>query len=280
MDGQDRSIFERGELTNHCLLIEDRSQLILVDTGYGLNEVHNPHSRLSEFFLRLNSPDFREELTAIRQIEQLGFDPKDVRQILLTHLDFDHAGGLDDFPWVTVHMLQSESESALLQQTWLDRQRYRPQQWSTQANWKTYQAGDGDSWYGFNKVHAIQGVSEDVALIPLIGHTLGHSGVAVFSEGKWLLNAGDAYFYHLEMNVKNPRCTPGLSFYQMMMDKDHKSRVWNQHRLRHLQQDHGDEVTIFCSHDVVEFERLSGRSPEVPIEKIAPRFQGESPHAH
>lgn len=108
MDAGRESVLHRGHLTNHCLLVEDRDQLLLVDTGFGLDEVRNPSSRLSRFFLALLAPEFREELTAIRQIERLGFDPRDVRHILLTHVDFDHAGGLDDFPWAKVHMLQSE----------------------------------------------------------------------------------------------------------------------------------------------------------------------------
>jgi glyoxylase-like metal-dependent hydrolase (beta-lactamase superfamily II) len=59
----------------------------------------------------------------------LGFSPRDVRHIVLTHLDFDHAGGLDDFPWAMVHLLRRERDHALKQRTWLDRQRFRPQQW-------------------------------------------------------------------------------------------------------------------------------------------------------
>jgi len=62
---------------------------------------------LSRFFLFLLSPDFREEHTALRQIERLGYHPRDVRHIVLSHLDFDHAGGLDDFPHATVHMLEN-----------------------------------------------------------------------------------------------------------------------------------------------------------------------------
>nr|WP_307579787.1 hypothetical protein [Variovorax paradoxus] len=50
---------------------------------------------------------------------------------MLTHLDFDHAGGLDDIPQVQVHMMQREREAAEPQRTWLDRQRFRPQQWSS-----------------------------------------------------------------------------------------------------------------------------------------------------
>lgn len=184
MDAGPESILARGHLTNHSLLIEAGSELVLVDTGFGLEEVAHPHSRLSEFFLGLVSPDFREEMTAIRQIEKLGYDPRDVRHIVLTHLDFDHAGGLDDFPEAKVHMLRAERDSAVAQETWLDRQRYRPQQWGNQKNWQVYDAGEGEAWFGFNRVHALEGLSTDIAMIPLIGHSLGHAGIAVRSNDR------------------------------------------------------------------------------------------------
>lgn len=280
MDAGRESIITRGHLTNHCLLVEGAKELILVDTGFGLREVRNPHSRLSEFFLTLVKPEFREELTAYRQIERLGLNPRDVRHIVLTHLDFDHAGGMDDFPWAQVHMLNSERQSAFAQQTWLDRQRYRPQQWNTKNNWNVYEAGEGDTWFGFTKVHALHGITDDIALIPLIGHTLGHCGVAVNNGTKWLLNTGDAYFYHAEMDVLNPHCTPGLNFYQFMMEKNRKARLWNQDRLRELKSNHAAEVEIFCSHDIREFERLSGHSanvvPHLPYPQDRPQL--ENPH--
>ena len=79
MDGRTSSVATRGELCCHCLLIETEQGLVLVDTGFGLEDVRHPRSRLSRFFMALVSPDFREEMTAIRQIERLGFDPRDVR---------------------------------------------------------------------------------------------------------------------------------------------------------------------------------------------------------
>lgn len=268
MDAGPESLLQRGHLTNHCLLIESGSDLVLIDTGLGLRDVAHPHSRLSEFFLNLLSPDFRQEMTAYRQIETMGFDPADVKHILLTHLDFDHAGGLDDFPNATIHMLQSERDYAIQQKTWLDRQRFRPQQWGSQERWKFHNPGEGESWYGFNRVHGIEEISSDIVMVPLIGHTFGHAGVAVNAGNKWLFLTGDAYFYHGEMDLQKPCCTPGLSFYQTMMEKDRESRLWNQERLRDLKRSHSDSVEIFCSHDVLEFEKLAGRSAEIPLEKI------------
>src|SRR3954468_4834552 len=147
-----RTLGLRARLACHCLLVEAANELVLVDTGLGLRDCASPRKRLSKFFLALLSPEFREEMTAIRQIERLGFDPRDVRHIVLSHLDFDHAGGLDDFPGATVHMLLAEQEAARLQLTWLDRARYRPQQWSTMDHWRTYRAGDGASWLDFSAV--------------------------------------------------------------------------------------------------------------------------------
>lgn len=62
--------------------------------------------------------------------------------------------------------------------------------------------------------------------------------------------------------------TPGLRFYQWMMEKDRRARLWNQQRLRELRRAHAGEVEVFCSHDLLEYERLSGRSAEVPAEMI------------
>src|SRR5690606_27719860 len=105
MEGRTRSLLQRGELACHCLLLETGQGLVLVDTGLGLRDVADPRARLSTFFLALVSPDFRAEMTAARQIEAMGFSTNDVRHIVLTHLDFDHAGGLDDFPNATVHLM-------------------------------------------------------------------------------------------------------------------------------------------------------------------------------
>jgi glyoxylase-like metal-dependent hydrolase (beta-lactamase superfamily II) len=267
MDGRSHSL--RGRLTCHCVLVEGKDELLLVDTGYGLKDVANPRGRLSRFFLTMLRPELREEMTAIRQIRRLGFDPRDVRHIVLTHLDFDHAGGLDDFPHARVHMLSLERASAERQKTLLDRMRYRPAQWSTRSMWETYPIEGNMAWFGFDAVRELRGVREDIALVPLIGHTFGHAGVAIRRGRDWLLLAGDAYFYHGEMDVDRPRCTLGLRFYQWMMEKNRRLRLQNQRRLRELRRHHGDEVHIVCSHDVVELERLTGRPHDAPVDLLS-----------
>ncbi|RYZ11790.1 MAG: MBL fold metallo-hydrolase, partial [Comamonadaceae bacterium] len=195
MDGRSGSILERGRLCCHCLLVETAAGLVLVDTGFGLRDVADPASRLSGFFLRLLSPDFHAEMTAVRQIERLGFEPADVRHIVLTHLDFDHAGGLDDFPKAQVHLLRSERDAAVAQKTWLDRQRFRPQQWSHHQRWQVYEPEAGEPWFGFDCVRNLRGLTPEILMVPLLGHTLGHAGIAIRGDQGWVLLAGDAYFH-------------------------------------------------------------------------------------
>jgi glyoxylase-like metal-dependent hydrolase (beta-lactamase superfamily II) len=268
MDGHSRSL--RGRLSCHCLLVEAGNSLVLVDTGLGLRDVADPRTRLSGFFLMLLAPEFRNELTAVQQIRALGYDPRDVRHIVLTHLDFDHAGGLDDFPAATVHMLQIERDVAIAQRSLLDRMRYRPQQWSTRAHWRTYSAATGERWYGFECVRSLEGLPPEILLVPVPGHTLGHAAVAIEkTAGQWLLQAGDAYFYHAEMDVDRPRCTPGLRFYQWMMQQDGRTRVANRERLRQLKREHGRTVQIMSSHDVSEFERAAQRALGEPYRRSA-----------
>lgn len=250
--------FSRGltaHLVCHCLLIETNRELVLIDTGFGLRDVQSPYSRLSSFFIHFNNIQFDQKYTAIAQIEQLGFSARDVRHIVLTHLDFDHAGGLEDFPEATVHVMQSEKETARDRDGFIAKRRYRPDQWDEVKHWKYYTAG-GDPWFGFEAVHDLEGLPPEILLIPLAGHTHGHAGIAINTSEGWLLHAGDAYFYRHEMQPQR-HCTPGLRAYQWMMEADRKARLFNQERLRKLSLDRSEDVRLFCSHDAVEFQAFA-----------------------
>lgn len=256
VDGFSRGL--TGRLVCHCLLIETNQGLVLVDTGFGQQDVQAPYSRLSPFFIYFNNIQFERKYTAIGQIEQLGFSAGDVRHIVLTHLDFDHAGGLEDFPEATVHVMQSEAEAAKDRRGFISSNRYRPGQWNDVKSWKYYSSG-GEPWFEFAAVRDLDGLPPEILLIPLAGHTLGHAGVAINTSEGWLLHAGDAYFYRHEMSSPQYHCTPGLRAYQWMMDADREARLHNQQRLRGLARDRSQDVSMFCSHDTVEFETFANK---------------------
>jgi len=252
--------FSKGpsaRLVCHCLAVETSGGLVLVDTGFGLKDMARPSERISPFFRAMNRPRFEREYTAVHQLALLGFKPADVRHIVLTHLDFDHAGGLEDFPDAIVHVMQAEKDAAEAQAGFIARNRYSRKQWDEVRNWRFYDRTSGERWHGFEAVRDLEGVPPEILMLPLPGHTRGHAGIAIAQDDGWLLNAGDAYFFRKEMD-ENPRCTPGLRFYQSMMEVDRPARLANQDRLRALANTPGAGVRIFCSHDAVEFAALAG----------------------
>lgn len=245
-----------ASIVTHCLLIETNQGLVLVDTGYGLQDVRHPHPRISRLMRTVLNIRLRERETALRQVEQRGFSARDVRHIVLTHLDFDHAGGLEDFPQARVHVMETERDAAEKKRRgFAARLRYRPAQWDDVRDWHTYQAG-GEPWFGFDAVRSLDGLPPEILMLPLPGHTLGHAGVAVQTDKSWLLHAGDAYFHRREMHVRHPHCTPGLGAYQALLAADREARRGNRQRLLDLKRRHGSEMTIFCSHDAEELKAL------------------------
>jgi glyoxylase-like metal-dependent hydrolase (beta-lactamase superfamily II) len=137
----------------------------------------------------------------------------------------------------------------------ITRRRYRPVQWDDVRDWRTY-SGGGERWFGFDAVRDLDGLPPEILIVPMPGHTWGHAGIAVDTGSGWVLNAGDAYFYRREMDEDRRRCTPGLRFYQTLMEVDRKQRFANQERLRELKREQAGDVTIFCSHDWKELEAL------------------------
>ena len=239
-------------LVSHCLLVEGDESLTLVDTGFGTGDLADP-KRLGPTRSLLGARLDPAE-PAVVQVRALGYDPADVRDIVVTHLDLDHAGGLGDFPAARVHVHTDELAAARARRSPREKGRYVTAQWAHGPLWTEHGAG-GEAWFGFTAVRA---VGEDVLMVPLRGHTRGHCAVAVRRPaGGWFLHAGDAYFFR-EETARPPGCPAGLRVFQAMVQMDRRSRVANQERLRELRAGHGDEVTVFSAHDAAELDALAG----------------------
>jgi glyoxylase-like metal-dependent hydrolase (beta-lactamase superfamily II) len=244
-------LFERARLVCHVLLVEAPWGLVLIDTGLGTDDLAQP-SRLGATWLRLVSPRFDAAQPAVAGIRALGLSPDDVRDVVVTHLDRDHAGGIADFPHASIHVHAREHAAATTPRPGA-RERYLADQWSHQPKWRPFDDG-GESWFGFEGVRPLNDSAPDILLVPLPGHTLGHTGVAVRAEERWLLHAGDSYYFHGQL-ADPPTVPLGLRLFQRLADTNHAERVANQEKVRALRARHGDEVTIFCAHDPVELDR-------------------------
>ncbi|WRZ87641.1 MBL fold metallo-hydrolase [Streptomyces sp. NBC_01007] len=245
----DGSYFRAGHMVCHCLLLETGRGLVLVDTGFGTRDIADPVGRLGRAFLLRSRPALTTAETAVEQVKALGHDPRDVRHIVLTHLDRDHTGGLADFPDAQVHVYGPELRAALHPATKLERNRYRTSQWQHGPHWVVHEPADGERWHGFEAVRDLPGLPPEILLVPLAGHTRGHIGVAVDTGEGPLLHAGDAYMFHGEVAVP-AHCTPGLSAFQRKVEVL-PQRLSNTERLRELKA--AGEIDVFSAHDLVEF---------------------------
>ncbi|MEV4124406.1 MBL fold metallo-hydrolase [Nocardia sp. NPDC049707] len=256
IDGQP-GVLRRAATACHCLLIEHSTGLALVDTGYGEQAVTRPEVWVGRQIIRRTRPVLDQVIA--RHVEDLGFAREDVRDIIVTHLDLDHAGGLADFPEATVHVYQAELDAMTGAYGRRERFRYRPVQIEHGPKWMAYGESDSrdDHLFGLRAVRELRGLPTEILMVPLAGHTRGHVGVAVDTGNGWLLHAGDAYSFHGQME-RRPRMPLGASVFQRSLDTLRSSRVENQRRLRELVHDHRDAVTVFSSHCATEFERLRG----------------------
>lgn len=247
------SPFARARLVCHCLLVETPTRLVLVDTGLGRGDLADPQ-RLGRTWVRQVSPRLDPAGTAHARITALGRSPADVTDVIVTHLDLDHAGGLPDFPAARVHVHARERRAFEERLGTRAALRYVAAHVAHRPRWATFEDG-GDTWHGFAGVRALADDDPDVLLVPLPGHTLGHTGVAVRTADGWLLHAGDGYFFHGQM-AERPHAPWGLAFFQRRGDADRSARGANQERLRALAISDAN-VQVFCAHDPVELDRLS-----------------------
>ena len=171
-----------------CTLVETDKGLALIDTGPGLEDYAQPHLMMNLFQV-ITKVSFDPQEAAINQVKRMGYHPEDVHHIILTHMHFDHCGGLPDFPWAEVHVHQRELD-AFTGKThrWTD-MAYIPRHISKVKQWQLYDT-KGELWYGLKAIRLL--FAPEIWLVPLHGHSWGHCGVAVKLEKGWFFNAADA----------------------------------------------------------------------------------------
>jgi glyoxylase-like metal-dependent hydrolase (beta-lactamase superfamily II) len=205
-------------------------------------DCRDPDGRVGREAIAAAGFQFREEDTAARQLERLGFRRESVTDVLLTHADPDHAGGLADFPLARVHV-SAEEHVALGS----GNPRYRPPQFAHGPRWVPHGPSDR-RWFGL-EARPVELGGGEVFLVPLFGHTIGHCGVAVRTGGRWLLHAGDAYYLRAELGADDH---PVSALAALRADDDPR-RVASLEELRRLARDHAGEVVMVGYHDVSEF---------------------------
>lgn len=238
----------------YCLLVETSGGLVLVDTGFGTRDYSHPSPKMNFFLNWMGVPRDPEE-TAIYQVQQLGFQPEDVKDIIQTHMHIDHAGGLVDFPWARVHVYIKEHQ-AIQHPKGLMEFAYVKEHWAHGPNWVIHE-GPLVDWYGLEAIPVMETEDADFFLIPLPGHTRGHCGVAIGKPGNWLLHCADAASpFHRGSDLHNR----GNSVYHLSFFPDWLvNNILGGHvqRLRAVLEEHSDEIRAVSAHDLYSFREYN-----------------------
>jgi len=157
---------------------------ILVDTGFNAAGAKARNRKL--------------DCCPIQSLRVLGVDPEQIRDVILTHLHYDHAGNIDKLPAARFHIQDAEMEYAtgrcmchgvlrhaysvedvvqLVQKVYSDRVQFH----------------DGNDQ-----------IAPGVQVLRIGGHTKGLQAVRVHTKRGWVVLASDASHYYANMELGNP----------------------------------------------------------------------------
>ncbi len=242
-----------AEVPSICLLVETEDQLVMVDSGIGLADTTNPH-RLGHANLLLHASRDPRGI-AIAQLERMGIRPDEVKHIICTHLDRDHAGGLPDFPQARVHVWRTEWETASRPPSFAEKDRYRPAHFAHGPDWVLHEELSTEPWFGLDCVRDLPGLGNRFVLVPLPGHTRGHCGVALETAEGWLLHCGDACYSAAELDPR-ARLPRGLRIFRRIAHVEYTEAMAQMERIRGALAQASGEIETVASHDAEACARL------------------------
>jgi len=175
----------------YAFVIEHPEGLIVVDTGETARVAEPGYFPWWHPYYRFALREWVQPEEEIGpQMRALGFDPNDVRWVLLTHLHTDHAGGLAHFPNAEHLLARREYENdtgalGLLRG-------FLPNRWPrwfhpTLIDMQPEPLGPFPSSYRVTQ-------ADDVHFVPTPGHTPGHLSVVVTTADVTYVLAGDASY--------------------------------------------------------------------------------------
>ncbi|MEA2125448.1 MAG: N-acyl homoserine lactone hydrolase [Solirubrobacteraceae bacterium] len=176
---------------------------VLVDTGLPDAARTSLRGALGRIAGLLYEVRLGPEQPVLAQLRARGIDPADVRTVVMTHLHFDHASAMPDFPAATFVVEEREWKAANAATRMLNG--YHRPLWAD-AKVRTVRV-DGEPWEGFERTHDLFG-DGTVRLLATPGHTPGHCSLAIALEGRHALLIAD--LADTMASVRGP-ALPGLA---------------------------------------------------------------------
>jgi glyoxylase-like metal-dependent hydrolase (beta-lactamase superfamily II) len=207
---------------------------ILIDSGMHADVATDGRAALGRAIATIFAIEMDAGWAVPAQLRERGVDPADVRLVVMTHLHYDHASGLAQFPGATAVVDAREWDAAASGGVL---QGYRGALLAPELEWRTYPheqdevdlLGDGS-----------------IRLLRTPGHTKGHRSVLLrLAGGRELLLTGDAVY---GAGMLDDGALPLLSW-------SDKAYVGSVDRLRAWRDAHPGAVVI-AGHDGPAWPRL------------------------
>ena len=215
------------------LLVHDEGP-VLVDVGLNPDGLTNPEDAWGPR-AKLIKPELTEGDDIRNRLRELDLDVSDIRMVLLTHLHWDHTGGLRFFNRCPIMVQTAEYRFAFHPDAFVSAQ---------------YMRNHFDYPLNFRLLEGDQIILPGISVIKTPGHTPGHQSILVkLVSGKAYIFPGDAICLTDNLTLKIPPSNTWSS----------EQATDSIYRLEHLSK--LMEARIIPSHDLDEWEALK-KSPE------------------
>ncbi len=213
-------------------LIETKNGRILYDVGCDYNKINDPTLRNRYYnpeVFEFGAPDMNPEQRLPNQLKRMGLTEADIDVIFLSHLHFDHAGGLCDLCGAEVHIQADELAAANTEKDLA----YFDNEVVAQKSW-VVKEGEYDLTLG-------------VSAISSPGHTAGHMSLWVeMPKGPPIILAGDAA--DLIENIKD-EIAPGNCWQNQT-----ELAIESIRKIKKLA--HNEKADLWPNHDIVFWKTL------------------------
>jgi glyoxylase-like metal-dependent hydrolase (beta-lactamase superfamily II) len=170
--------------------IEHDEGVIVVDTGQATHLLREAGRSLHPFLRWAAAFQIEPEEEIGPQLLALGIGPRDVKQVVLTHMHIDHDGGLAHFPNSQILAARGEIDKAKGMMGML--RGYLPQRWPSWFEPAPLDLDHGPH-AGFAASRRLTRAG-DVAAVATPGHTADHLSVLVDDGDVSILLAGDTSY--------------------------------------------------------------------------------------
>lgn len=169
------------------ILVRTPAALVLIESGLG-NKLTDKQKKIYRV---------QEDWSVLAELEQLGIARQDIDLVILTHYDFDHAGGVIMQEGENLALTFPKARHVLQRKEWDDV--LNPNSRTINTYWKV----NNELMRNSGKLDLVEGESEIVQGIRVIhtgGHNGGHQIVSMASQGETGLHLGDLLPTHIHAN--------------------------------------------------------------------------------